>query len=123
MERADPSAIGRRHVPLAELVDPALLAPDGRPLEPRAVRAALPPGWVQDDGLGTAHRDLRLLFGRGWILALGLVLFGAAAIVFFVEVLPRGWGGAARFAALVLVILCAGGVVGPIVTRALVRRR
>lgn len=119
----DGRARGARHVPLAELVDPALLAPDGRAQIPRDVRAALPPGWVLDDDGATAHRDLRLLFRRGWLLAIGLVLFGAAGAVFFVEVLPRGWSGAARFAALVLVILCAGGVVGPIVTKSLYRKR
>lgn len=119
---SEPDRDPLRHVPVEELVDLASLGRDGRPPTPRELRAALPPGWALDDDGLTAHRDARLLFRRGWVLGLGLVLFGAAGLLFFAEVFPRGWRGVGRFAVLVVVILLAGGVVGPIVTRGLMRR-
>ena len=67
--------------------------------------------------------DLRLLFGRGWILIVGLVCFGAAAIGLFVWSAPRGSAGWWRFAAAVAIVLLAGGIVAPLITRALLRRR
>jgi hypothetical protein len=115
----------RARVPVEELVDLDALraARGGREPTPANLRAALPPGWALDDDLAHAHRDLRLLFRQGWLLALGMVLFGGAAVLFFLEVLPRGWSGFLRFAALVLVLALVGGVAGPIITRALGRRR
>lgn len=113
---------GRERVPVAELVDLDALAP-GRAPTARELRAALPPGWALcEDGV-TARRDLRLLFRRGWLLALGLALFGGAGALFFAEVLPRGGRGVLRFALMVGLVALAGGLVGPLVTRALVRRR
>jgi hypothetical protein len=115
-----------RGVPVSELIGPeglAALGRHGRPPTPRELQDALPAGWVlADDGVH-ARRDLRLLFRRGWLLAIGMVLFGAAGIAFFVEVLPGGTRGVLRFAAMLFVLLLVGGVVGPIITRALTRRR
>ncbi len=72
---------------------------------------------------GERQRDLRVMFSEGWVLAIGLFVFGAAAVVFFFEVLPRGWRGLSRFALLVVAVVLVGGVVAPIITRALLRRR
>jgi hypothetical protein len=70
----------------------------------------------------TGRRDLRLMFHDGWILMLGLVCFGAAAIGLFLWSAPRGGQGWLRFAAAVGLVTLAGGVAGPLVTRALRRR-
>ena len=109
-------------VAIEELVDLARVGPGTRRPTPREIRAALPRGWVlEEDGLH-ARRDVRVLFREGWVLALGLVSFGAAALGFFWWSAPRGAGGFVRFAVAVALVLLAGGVVGPLVTRALTRR-
>lgn len=113
----------RRSVPVEELVDLARLGRDGRPPTPRELRAALPRGWALDDDGRHAHRDARLLFREGWILALGLLLFGAAGGFFLVDAAPRGAAGVLRLLLLVGLVALAGGVAGPLVTRALHRRR
>ena len=114
-----------RRVPVGELIDPdrlEALGRHGRPPKPRELQEALPPGWVLDEDGTHARRDLRLLFRRGWMLAIGLLLFGGAGLVFFVDVLPGGYRGVLRFAAMIVVLLLIGGVVGPIITRALTKR-
>ena len=107
-------------VPLENLVDAdALRAARGRPAD---LRAALPRGWVPaDDGLH-ARRDRRLLFREGWVLIAGLVVFGAAGASFLWGAMPHGWSGVLRIGGLALAVALAGGIVAPIVTRALARR-
>ena len=122
-ERAGPPA---GHVAIEELIEPAVLArlrADGRGPSPRELRAALPRGWALDDDLRHAHRDARLLFREGWILALGLVLFGGFGAFFVLDALPRGWRGAAQLALLLVLVVLVGGVAAPRITRALMRRR
>jgi len=67
--------------------------------------------------------DGRLLFGQGWMLALLLLAFGSAALGLFWWSFPRGGAGWLRFAAAVALVLLAGGLVAPVVTRALKRRQ
>ena len=109
-------------VPVDELIDLERVGPGTRRPTPREIRDALPRGWVLDEDGLTARRDARLLFREGWVLLLGLVSFGAAAIGFFWWSAPRGVGGLLHFGVAVVLVLFAGGVVGPIVTRALQRR-
>ncbi len=108
--------------PIEELVDLDALSEGGRVASPRRIREALPPGWVLDEDGQSARRDLRILAREGWVLALGLVLFGGAAILLFMETLPKGWRGFGRAATMIGLVLLAGGIVGPLVTRALNRR-
>jgi apolipoprotein N-acyltransferase len=70
-----------------------------------------------------ADRDRRLLFREGWMLVLCLVCFGAAALGLFWWSSPRGGAAWLRLALSVAVVLVAGGLAAPIVTRALLRRR
>ncbi|MEM7308545.1 MAG: hypothetical protein AAF682_17820 [Planctomycetota bacterium] len=109
-------------VPVSELVDLARVRADGRPPTPREIRAALPRGWTLDEDGEHARRDLRLFFREGWILLLGLVLFGTLGGAFLIDAMPRGWAGAGRLVVLVGIVVLIGGVVGPIITRALYRR-
>lgn len=113
----------RASVPVEELVDLAALGHGGRTPTPRELRAALPRGWALDDDGRHAHRDARLLFREGWILALGLLLFGLGGGWFLAGALPRGSAGVVRLALLIGLVALAGGVAGPLVTRALYRRR
>lgn len=76
---------------------------------------------LEPDG-AHARRDLRLFFREAWILLLGLVVFGSVGLAFLWGAMPRGWGGVVRLATLVGVVLFAGGIVGPLVTRAVYRR-
>lgn len=108
--------------PIEELVDLDSLSQEGRKPSPRAIREALPPGWVLDEDGESARRDLRILAREGWVLALGLVLFGGAAIILFMETFPKGWRGVGRAGLMIVVVLVAGGLVGPLITRALNRR-
>jgi len=111
-----------RRVPVEELVDVERLAEGGRRPTPKALREALPRGWVLDPGGETARRDLRVMAREGWIVLVGLVCFGAAGVGLFWATFPRGWGGVLRFVALVAIVLVAGGLVAPGVTRAVLRR-
>ena len=92
-----------------------------RPPTPRAIRAALPRGWALAEDNEHAYRDARLLFREGWILVVGLVVFGGLVAVLFWQTFPNGWRGVLRLAGLMVLVLLAGGVVGPMVTRALNR--
>lgn len=114
------------HVPIEELIEPSHLAEltrDGRKPAPRELRAALPRGWALDDDGRHVHRDARLLFREGWILIVGLVIFGTLGGLFLVDAVPRGWRGALNLLMLLGIVLLAGGVVGPMVTRAVYRKR
>jgi hypothetical protein len=75
---------------------------------------------LQDDGV-TARRDLRLFFREGWILIVGLVVFGSVVAGMFLLTFPRGLAGILRLLGLIGLVLLAGGIVGPMVTRALNR--
>lgn len=109
-------------VPVGELVDLPRLGRDGRPPTPRELRAALPRGWVLEDDGVHARRDLRLFFREGWILIVGLVVFGSAGMALFWSTFPRGLGGVVRLAILLGILLLLGGVVAPRITRALYKR-
>lgn len=110
-------------VPVEDLVDFEALSEDGLRPSPRRIREALPPGWVLDEDGRHARRDLRVLAREGWVLLLGLVLFGLAGFYLFWDAFPRGWRGVARFVVLIALVVFAGGVAGPMITRAVMRRR
>jgi hypothetical protein len=114
-------ATGER-VPIEQLVDLDALREGGREPTPARLRAALPRGWVLEDDLRHARRDLRLFFREAWILLAGLVVFGTSAVLLFWSTFPRGWSGVVRGAILVVVMIGIGGLVAPVVTRALHRR-
>lgn len=103
-------------------MDLSTLGRGGRPPTPRELREALPRGWALDDDHLHAHRDARLLFREGWILVLGLLIFGALGGFFLIDAMPAGWRGALRLVLLLGIVLLVGGVVGPLITRALHRR-
>lgn len=112
----------RERVPIEELVDLEALRANGREPTPARLRAALPRGWVLEDDHRHARRDLRLFFREAWILIAGLVIFGSSAVLLFWSTFPRGWSGVLRGAVLVVAMLVIGGLVAPMVTRALHRR-
>ena len=113
--------MGKR-VLLTDLIDPAAPSATGGSAAGRSATGGLPRGWVPaGDGLH-ARRDRRLMLREGWVLVLGLVAFGAAGAAFLWGAMPRGWSGAVRLGALVLVVALVGGVVAPSITRALTRR-
>ena len=109
-------------VPVEQLVSLDALRAEGRPLTPKRIREALPPGWVLNEDGVTARRDLRVLARDGWVLVVGLVCFGAVGAGLFWSTFPRGWAGVLRFVMLVVVVLVAGGLVAPMITRALNRK-
>jgi hypothetical protein len=109
--------------PIGEVVDMRRLRQDGHEPTPRELRAALPRGWVLEPDLRHARRDARVLFREGWILLLGLVVFGSVGLAFLWGAVPDGWRGLLRLAGLVALVLVAGGLVAPLVTRALHGRR
>jgi hypothetical protein len=88
---------------------------------PREIRESLPRGWVLDADGKTARRDARLLFREGWMLLLCLVCFAAAAAGLFWWSFPRGSAGWVRLAGAIAVLLLAGGIAAPVLTRALTR--
>lgn len=110
-------------VPIEQLVDLSSLRDDGASPTPKQIREALPAGWVLDEDGRHARRDLRVLARDGWVLVLGLVLFGGAGFFLFYDSFPKGWRGVGRFGVLILLVLFAGGIAGPMITRALTRRR
>jgi len=93
-----------------------------RTLTSAVLLVALPAGWVLDEDGQHARRDLRVLARDGWVLVLGLVSFGTIALGLFWQTFPKGWAGVTRFAILIVVVLAAGGLVAPIITKALNRR-
>lgn len=117
-------AAGPGRVPVEELIDLAGLGLRlGRPPHAREIRAVLPRGWALEPDGRHARRDLRLFFREGWILLVGMIAFGGVALAIFWQAFPRGWRGLATLAGLVLAVLVASGLVGPLVTRALYRGR
>jgi len=110
-------------IPIGELIDVAALETPGRPLTPRRIREALPRGWALAEDGEHAYRDLRLFFREGWILVLGMLIFGTLGSVFIFRGLPPGWGGIARLLGLLVALLLVGGYVGPLITRALIRKQ
>lgn len=111
------------HVPIESLLDLEALRSEGREPTPRELRARLPRGWVLDPDHRHAHRDVRLFFREGWILLSGLGIFGVLGGLFVWGGLPRGLGGLVKLGLGLLVIVVAGGIAGPLVTRSLARRR
>jgi len=109
-------------VPISELVDTARVGPGDRAPTPAELRAALPRGWALEENCEYAHRDLRLWFREGWILLLGLVVFGSVGLGFLWGAVPRGAAGLLRLVVLVVAVLIVGGLVAPAITRALNRR-
>lgn len=112
----------RELVPLEDLVDLDGLCEDGRPPTPSRLRAALPRGWALAEDNLHAYRDARLFFREGWILLVGLLVFGSVGLGFLWGAMPRGWDGLLRFLVLIGVVIVLGGVVAPGITRALNRR-
>lgn len=108
-------------VPVETLVDLDSLGRGGRAPTPAELRRALPPGWVLEPDGRHARRDGRVLFRESWVLLTGLIVFGAAGIGLFWMTFPRGWGGVARAGVLVVAMVLLGGVVAPLVTRAVYR--
>lgn len=122
---ATPAAPDRSLVPLEQLVDLEALReglPEGRPIPPQRLRDALPAGWVLAEDQLHARRDLRVLARDGWVLVLGLVSFGTIAVGLFYNTFPRGLRGILFAGTLIVLVLLAGGLVGPMITRALTRR-
>ncbi len=110
------------HVPISELIDLVELE-RGRPaLTPREIRARLPRGWVLDPDHRHAHRDVRLFFREGWILLSGLVIFGILGGMFVWGGLPRGWHGILKLGLGLVLVLVAGGIAGPAITKTLMRK-
>ncbi len=115
-ESVDPGIVQVR-----ELVDLDSIGPEHRPPTPAELRAALPRGWVLEPDGEHARRDVRLFFRESWILLVGLLIFGCIGAVLFWQTFPSGWRGVLRLIGLLVLVLLAGGVVGPMVTRALNR--
>ncbi len=123
MESNDTEPKAPERVLVEELIDLGSLSEDGERPSKRRIRAALPRGWVlEDDGL-YARRDIRLFFREGWILVVGLLAFGSVGGSFLWGAMPRGWRGLGRLGLLVAVVLAVGGIVGPIISRALQSKR
>ena len=120
--QAETSPSDSERVPVADLINLAALGRHGRPPTPAQVRAALPVGWVLDEDGRTARRDGRILHRHSVVLITGLLFFGVAGMGLFWTTFPRGWAGVGRAVTLLVVLLVAGGWVGPAVTRALMRR-
>ena len=97
------------------------MAGSARPPTPREIREALPPGFVLDADGKSTRRDARLLFREGWMLLLCLVCFAAAAAGLFWWSFPRGSAGWIRLAGAIVLLLLAGGIAAPVLTRALSR--
>jgi len=109
-------------VPVEQLVDIVRLSRDGQPPSARAIREALPRGWVLEPDGRTARRDWRIMAREGWILVLALVVFGSVGLGLLWHGFPRGSPALARLGILLAIVVVAGGIVAPMVTRALHRR-
>lgn len=117
----DETPHGRR-VPIEQLVDPALFGDGTKTPHPYKLRDALPAGWILEPDLKHARRDRRLLAGGGWVLVIGMVSFGTVAFFIFRDAFPKGIGAYLRLGGMLAILLLAGGVVGPLVTRALTQK-
>ncbi len=111
-----------RRVPVGDLVDLARLTKDGESPSARALREALPRGWVLEPDGRTARRDWRVMAREGWILVLALIVFGSVGLGLLWHGFPRGSSALARLGILLAIVVVAGGIVAPMVTRALHRR-
>ena len=112
-------------VSIEQLIDAETLEELGRGKpapSPHRLREVLPRGWVLDQDPRYARRDLRVLARDGWVLVLGLVSFGTVGLGMMYNTFPRGLRGIGFFIALVVVVLIAGGLVGPMITRSLTQR-
>lgn len=69
----------------------------------------------------TPTRDRRWLFRESWVLLLGMLCFGAGGLTFLWGAMPRSWTGLLRLALLLGIVLLVGGLVGPLISRALMR--
>jgi hypothetical protein len=76
---------------------------------------------LEPDGR-TARRDLRVMAREGWVLLLALLGFGSIVAGLFWHSFPPGAAGWIRFGVLVSLVLIAGGLIAPSITRALYRR-
>ena len=108
--------------PVSELIDLGSIRSDGRKPTPKQIREALPVGWALDEDGETAFRDGRIFFRDSWVLLLGLVCFGAAGVGLFWFAMPSGGAAVVRLIVTIGVVLLAGGLIAPIMTRALNRR-
>jgi len=115
--------VDAEHVPIERLIDLENWKEKGCAPTRREIRAALPRGWVLDPDQRHAHRDLRLFFREGWILLSGLGIFGVLGGLFVWAGLPGGWQGALKLLIALVMLLTAGGIAGPAITRALMRKR
>ena len=75
-----------------------------------------------DESTEPPRKARRLFYDEGWVLLIGLIAFGAAALGLFWMVLPSGPAGFLRLAAMAGVLLLCGGLIGPLVTRAIRKR-
>lgn len=112
----------RELIPIGQLIDLEALGALQRPLTPRRIREALPRGWALAEDHQHAYRDVRLFFREGWILLLGMLIFGSLGALLIFRGLPPGLGGLARLGGLLALLLLVGGYVGPLITRALNKR-
>lgn len=111
-----------REMPVSELIDLESLRSDGRKPTPKQIREALPTGWALDHDGETAFRDGRLFFRDGWVLILGLISFGAAGLGLFWFAMPSGFAAVVRLVVTIGIVLLAGGLIAPMMTRALNRK-
>jgi len=113
----------RARAKISELVEGERLRALGPEPSVHELRKALPRGWLLEADRVHARRDLRLFFREGWMLALCLLVFGALGALFLLGAAPRGWSGVLRLIGLVAAVALAGGIAGPVITRALRDRR
>ena len=109
-------------MPVSELIDLDSIRSDGRAPTPKQIREALPVGWALDEDGETAFRDGRIFFRDAWVLILGLVSFGVAGLGLFWYAFPSGLGAVVRLVVTIGIVLLAGGLIAPVMTRALNRR-
>ena len=110
--------------PVENVLDLAALEQElGRRPSPSQIRAALPRGLVLDEDGLHVRTDRRILMRHSWVLVTSLIVFGGASLWLFQDTLPGGWKGVGRLLGLVAILALAGGLVGPMITRALLSRQ
>jgi len=110
--------------PVEDVLDLAALEQElGRRPSPSQIRAALPRGLVLDEDGLHVRTDRRILMRHSWVLVTSLIVFGGASLWLFQDTLPGGWKGVGRLLGLVAILALAGGLVGPMITRALLSRQ